>query len=58
MALSVAAVSVSNDVLPLKIQSKDGNTSIHFLKEWMRANKDWLDQKLLEHGRVYYSSLV
>ena len=51
MALSIADVNVSNDVLPLKIRPKNDDTSIHFLKEWMAANKNWLDQKLLEHGK-------
>ncbi len=55
MALSVADVSISNDVLPLKIRPKDGNASLHFLKEWMAANKHWLDQKLLEHGKYWWS---
>ncbi len=51
MALTtVTAVTISTDVLPLKISPKDGNTSLQFLKKWMAANKDWLDQKLLEHG--------
>ena len=55
MALtSIAAVTVSTDALPLKISPRDGNTSLQFLKEWMAANKDWLDQKLLEHGRPLY----
>ena len=53
---SIAAVTVSTDALPLKISPRDGNTSLQFLKEWMAANKDWLDQKLLEHGRPYTSS--
>ncbi|XP_064385200.1 dapdiamide synthesis protein DdaC-like isoform X1 [Halichondria panicea] len=53
MALtSIAAVTVSTDALPLKISPRDGNTSLQFLKEWMAANKDWLDQKLLEHGAI------
>ncbi len=57
MALtSIAAVTVSTDTLPLKISPRDGNTSLQFLKEWMAANKDWLDQKLLEHGRPYKAS--
>ena len=59
MALtSIAAVTVSTDTLPLKISPRDGNTSLQFLKEWMAANKDWLDQKLLEHGRPLYIKLA
>ena len=46
-------VSIREDgeSVPLFVRPKDGNSSVEFLKEWAQANKDWLDQKLLEHGK-------
>ncbi len=52
--LDLEAVNVLSDSpegpLPLKIRAKGDNNSVVFLKEWVATNKDWLDQKLLEHG--------
>ena len=52
--LDLGAVSVLSDSsegpLPLKIRAKGDNNSVGFLKDWVATNKDWLDQKLLEHG--------
>lgn len=52
MALTVADVTVEG-ILPLKIGPKDGNTSTEYLKKWIAVNKEWLDQKLLEHGKHF-----
>ncbi len=52
--LDLEAVSVLSDVtegpLLLKIRAKGSKDSVQFLKAWVATNKDWLDQKLLEHG--------
>ena len=36
--------------LPLIVRPKDGNSSVEFIKRWVSDNKDWIDEKLLEHG--------
>ena len=38
------------ETLPLFVVPKDGNDSVSFLKEWVKSNKPWLKQKLIEHG--------
>ena len=49
-----AAVSIGiredGEPTPLFVQPKDGNNSLEFLKSWTSENREWLDQKLLEHG--------
>lgn len=49
-------VSVREDgeSVPLFVRPKDGNSSVEFLKQWAQTNKDWLDQKLLEHGAILF----
>ena len=52
MALTPEDVALPNeDVLPLKIHPKGENNSVEFLKRWIADNQEWLDQKLLEHGK-------
>ena len=52
MALTPEDVALPNeDVLPLKIHPKGENNSVEFLKRWITDNQEWLDQKLLEHGK-------
>ena len=41
--------------LPLIVRPKDGNSSVEFIKRWVSDNKDWIDEKLLEHGDVQYT---
>jgi alpha-ketoglutarate-dependent taurine dioxygenase len=42
------------ETLPLFVVPKDGNDSVSFLKEWVKSNKPWLKQKLIEHGAVMF----
>ena len=45
-----AYIREDGETLPLFIVPKDGNNSVSFLKEWVKKNKSWLKQKLVEHG--------
>ena len=39
--------------LPLKIGPRGDKDTVDFLKRWIAENKEWLDQKLLEHGKHF-----
>ena len=36
--------------LPLVIRATQGNDSAPFLKAWVKNNKKWIDEKLLQNG--------
>ena len=48
-----AGIREDGESLPLIVRPKDGNDSLIFLKSWVAENKEWLDHKLLEHGRAF-----
>ena len=52
MALEDVNVLTCDDgeQLPLKIGPRGSKDTVDFLKSWIVENKEWLDQKLLEHG--------
>jgi len=49
-----AGIREDGEPLPLIVKPKDGNDSLAFLKSWVAENGEWIDQKLLEHGRYYF----
>ena len=48
-----AGIREDGESLPLIVRPKDGNDSLMFLKSWVAENKEWLDHKLLEHGKGF-----
>ena len=58
--MDVSTVELREGRLPLVVSPKEGSDSVHFLKSWISANKEWLDVKLLEYGnrRVHSSVAV
>lgn len=40
------------ETLPLMVRPEGGNSSVEFLKSWIADNKQWLHQKMLEHGNI------
>lgn len=43
-------VEISYNVLPLIIRPRRGQESAEHLKSWVAENKEWLKNKLLQHG--------
>ncbi len=46
-----ASLREDGESAPLFVRPKDGNDSLDFLMTWIGNNKEWIDGKLLEHGR-------
>lgn len=46
----VVCIREDGQTLPLMIRPEGGNNSVDFLKSWIAENKQWLNDKLLEHG--------
>ena len=55
MAVEGVCTNIRDDgeTLPLFVIPKEGNNSVSFLKEWVKNNKSWLKQKLIDHGEFY-----
>lgn len=46
------------EALPLVVRpATTRNESSEFLRSWVSKNKEWLDQKLLQHGKNNCASL-
>ena len=41
---------MSEPTLPLTIRPEGDRNSVDDLKQWIFDHKEWLDEKLLEHG--------
>ena len=44
--------------LPFRINPKNGNNSVAFLKQWISENKELLDNILLQHGETWQLSVI
>ena len=44
--------------LPFRINPKNGNNSVAFLKQWISENKELLDNILLQHGETWQLSMI
>ncbi|KAL5490930.1 hypothetical protein EMCRGX_G016133 [Ephydatia muelleri] len=47
-------VCVNGEDLPLVIRATQGNDSAPFLKAWVKKNKKWIDEKLLQNGAILF----
>jgi hypothetical protein len=41
---------VGAEALPLIIRAVDGKDSVEYLRGWITANRNWLEEKMVEHG--------
>lgn len=56
--MDVSTVELREGRLPLVVSPKEGSDSVHFLKSWISANKEWLDVKLLEYGAILFQGFA
>lgn len=45
---------MSEPTLPLTIRPESDRNSVDDLKQWIFDHKEWLDEKLLEHGAILF----